>query len=319
MMKKEFIADKSVKIYIAGHRGLIGSAIHRCLVRKSYTNFILRTRKELDLRDTGAVNSLFEKEKPDFVFVAAAKVGGIKANMEQPAEFIYDNLQLQTNIIHSAWKHDVSKLLFLGSACIYPTKAEQPIKEEYFMTGPFEPTNQPYAVAKTAGIEMCRAYRKQYGCNFISVIPNNLYGVGDNFHPEHSHLVAALIRKFHEAVAKGEKQVMLWGTGTPRREVLYADDAAEACVLLMEKYNEPDVINIGLGEDMSVKEIAEAVRGVVGFDGEIKFDATKPDGMMRRLLDVSKIHNIGWHAKTSLNEGLKKSYEWFLENVAKSQ
>lgn len=313
MMKKNF-QDKDAKIYIAGHMGLIGSALHRALLVRGYTNFLLRTSKELDLRDTEKVDSLFEKEKPDFVFVAAAKVGGIKANMEQPAEFIYDNLKIQNNIIHSSWKNGVSKLLFLGSACIYPTKSLQPIKEEYFLSGPFEPTNQPYAVAKTAGIEMCKAYRKQYGCNFISVIPNNLYGTRDNFHPEHSHLVAALIRKFHEAKVQGKKEAMLWGTGTPRRELLYSDDAAEACILLMERYNESDVINVGLGEDMSVKEIAGVVCGVVGFKGEIKFDSTKPDGMMRRLLDVNKIQNMGWKAHTSLHEGIKKSYDWFLAN-----
>lgn len=318
MMKKNF-SDKTSKVYIAGHRGLVGSAIHRALLAKRYTNFVLKTSQELDLRNEKEVEMFFEKEKPDFVFVAAAKVGGIKANMDFPAEFIYDNLKIQNNVINSSWKNNVSKLLFLGSACIYPTQAKQPIKEEYLMTGPFEPTNQPYGVAKMAGIEMCRAYRKQYGCNFISAIPNNLYGTGDNFHPDNSHLVAALIRKFHEAKINNKKEVMLWGTGTPRRELLYADDAAEACVLLMEKYNEGDIVNVGLGEDRSVKEIAEVVKGVVGFDGEISFDTTKPDGMMHRLLDVSKIRTLGWKAKTPLDEGIKKSYEWFLENVANKQ
>lgn len=315
-MKKDFKHSKDSKIFIAGHKGLIGSALHRLLIKKGYTNLVLRTSKELDLRDRDATSAFFEKEKPDFVFVAAAKVGGIKANMDFPADFIYDNLQIQNNIIDLSYKHGVSKLLFLGSACIYPTQAAQPIKEEYFMTGPFEPTNQPYAVAKTAGIEMCRAYSKQYGCNFISVIPNNLYGPADNFHPQNSHLIAALIRKFHEAKVNGDKEVVLWGTGTPRRELLYSDDAAEALIILMEEYSSPEVINIGVGNDLSVKEIAEVVKEVIGFQGTMVFDATKPNGMMRRLLDVSKMSALGWKPTTPLVEGIKKEYEWFLENIS---
>lgn len=318
-MKKEFRQHKDAKIYIAGHRGLIGTALLRALKARGYTSFLLRTSKELDLRDPVAVEAFFEKEKPDFVFIAAAKVGGIKANMDFPVDFIYDNLQIQNNIIHAAWKHEVSKLLFLGSSCIYPREAPQPIKEEYFMTGPFEPTNQPYAVAKTAGIELCKAYRRQYGCNFISVMPNNLYGPGDNFDPNNSHLMAALIRKFHEAKASNHESVTLWGTGTPRREMLYSDDAAEACVLLMEQYDSSEIINIGLGEDNTVREIAALVKEVVGFEGTIVFDSTKPDGMMRRLVDVTKIQALGWKASMPLQEGIRKSYEWFLENVVREQ
>ena len=317
-MKKIFGQNKSDKIYIAGHNGLIGSAILRELAKKGYKNIVFRDSKELDLRNFAAVEEFFKKEKPDFVFIAAAKVGGIKANMEYPAEFIYDNLQIQNNLIHLSWKYSVSKLLFLGSACIYPTKSLQPMKEEYFLTGPFEPTNQAYAVAKTAGIEMCKSYRKQYGCNFISPIPNNLYGPADNFDPLSSHLMGALIRKFHEAKIRGEKEVILFGTGNPRREQLYSDDAAEALILLMEKYDSSDVINIGLGEDNSVKEIAEVVKEVIGFDGKITFDTTKPDGMMQRLLDTTKIKEFGWKAKTDLRSGIKQSYNWFLNNVAKS-
>lgn len=315
-MKRIFKDNKDAKIYVAGHRGLIGSALLKQLKNKGYSNIIFRTSKELDLRDYNAVEKFFKEENPDFVFIAAAKVGGIKANMDYPADFIYDNLQIQNNLIHNAWKFNVSKLLFLGSACIYPTKAEQPIKEEYFLTGPFEPTNQPYAVAKTAGIEMCKSYRKQYGCNFISPIPNNLYGPVDNFDPANSHLMAALIRKFHEAKVRGDSEVMLWGTGTPRREMLYSNDAAEALILLMEKYDSPEVINIGLGEDNTVKEIAEIVKEVIGFNGKIVFDTSKPDGMKQRLLDVSKIHALGWKASTPLKEGIKESYKWFLEDIA---
>ena len=315
MMKKIFKDNKDAKIYLAGHRGLIGSALLRQLKKRGYNNLVFRTSKELDLRDFHAVERFFKEENPDFVFIAAAKVGGIKANMDYPADFVYDNLQIQNNIIHNSWKFNVSKLLFLGSACIYPTKSEQPIKEEYFLTGPFEQTNQPYAVAKTAGIEMCKSYRNQYGCNFISPIPNNLYGPGDNFDPANSHLMAALIRKFHEAKVRGDPEVILWGTGTPRREMLYSEDAAEALILLMEKYDSPEVINIGLGEDNTVKEIAEIVKEVIGFNGKIVFDTSKPDGMKQRLLDVSKIHALGWKASTPLKEGIKESYKWFLENI----
>lgn len=315
MTKKNF-QDKNAKIFVAGHRGLIGSAIVRELKRKGYTNLSLRTRAELDLRNANDVETFFEQEKPDFVFVAAAKVGGIKANMEYPAEFIYDNIQLQNNVIHSSWKNNVSKLLFLGSSCIYPAKAPQPLKEEYFMTGKFEPTNQAYAVAKTAGIEMCASYRKQYGCDFISVIPTNLYGPGEHFDAQNSHLVAALITKFHSAKMNGDKEVMLWGTGTPLREYMFVDDCAEACVMLMEKYSSSDVINIGIGEDKTVSEIAEVVKRVVGYNGNLVFDATKPDGMHRKLMDVTKINSLGWHAKTNLEDGVRKTYQWYLENIA---
>lgn len=315
-MKKKFKDNKNAKVYVAGHNGLIGSAIVRAIKKKGYNNLVLKSSSELDLTNSTLTEEFFRKEKPDFVFVAAAKVGGIKANIDYPAEFIYDNIAIQNNIIHFSWKYDVSKLLFLGSACIYPTKSEQPIKEEYFLSGPFEPTNQAYAVAKTAGIEMCKSYRKQYGCNFISTIPNNLYGPNDNFDPLNSHLAAALIRKFHEAKIHGDKEVVLWGTGTPRRELLYSDDAAEACILLMEEYDSSEVINIGFGEDKSIKEIAEIVKEIAGYNGKIIFDPTKPDGMMQRVLDISKISCLGWKAKTSLREGLKKSYEWFLDNIA---
>lgn len=310
------------KVYIAGHRGLVGSALMRNLKTKGYVNFLTRTHAELDLTNQGAVAAFFAQEKPDYVFLAAAKVGGIHANNEYPAEFIRDNLAIQTNIIHAAWQNNVKRLLFLGSSCIYPKLAPQPMKEEYLLTGPLEPTNRPYALAKIAGIEMCWSYNRQYGTKYLAAMPTNLYGPGDNYHPENSHVIPALIRKFHEAKQKGEKQVIVWGTGLPRREFLYSDDLADACIFLMnlsdEKYEnllgsdesktekfDPPLVNIGVGEDVTIRELAEGVKQVVGFEGAIVFDTTKPDGTPRKLLDVSRLNGIGWAAKTALENGLR--------------
>lgn len=310
------------KVYIAGHRGLVGSALMRNLKAKGYANLLTRTHAELDLTNQGAVAAFFVQEKPDYVFLAAAKVGGIHANNEYPAEFIRDNLAIQTNIIHAAWQNNVKRLLFLGSSCIYPKLAPQPMKEAYLLTGPLEPTNRPYALAKITGIEMCWSYNRQYGTKYLAAMPTNLYGPGDNYHPENSHVIPALIRKFHEAKQKGEKQVVVWGTGVPRREFLYSDDLADACVFLMnlsdEKYEnllgsnesktekfDPPLVNIGVGEDVTIRELAEAVKQVVGFEGEIVFDTTKPDGTPRKLLDVSRLNGIGWAAKTTLENGLR--------------
>jgi len=306
--------EKNSRIYIAGHKGLVGSAIVRILRKEGFTNLILRTSSELDLRNQKATEEFLEKEKPEYVFDAAAKVGGIRANMTYPAEFVYDNLQIQNNIIHSSWKNGVKKLLFLGSACIYPRECTQPIKEEYLLTNILEPTNEPYAVAKISGIKMCQAYNKQHGTNFISVMPTNLFGPEDNFDPINSHIVAALIRKFHEAKIQNKDEVTLWGTGTPKRDIIYVDDVAQACLFLMQNYNSSDIINIGTGKDLSVREIAGIVKDVVGFKGKISFDATKPDGMMRRILDISKINALGWKAETDIKEGIKKTYDWFLKN-----
>lgn len=305
--------NKVSKIYVAGHRGLVGSSLERLLTKKGYTNLILRSHKELELTNQYEVKKFFEKEKPEYVFIAAAKVGGIQANINSPAEFIYDNIQIQNNIINCSKESGVKKLLFLGSACIYPAQCEQPIREEYLLTGKFEPTNEPYAIAKIAGIGICKAYNKQYGTNFISAIPTNLFGPGDNFHPQNSHLMAALIKKFHEAKTQEKPKVTLWGTGTPRRELLYVNDAAEACLFLMDNYNSNEPINIGTGKDNSIAELAEIVRDIVGYNGNIEFDASKPDGMMRRVLDISKINAMGWYAQTSLQDGIKEAYKWFLE------
>jgi len=309
--------NKNSKIYIAGHMGLVGSAIKRRLEKDGYTNLMFKTKEEIDLLDSDKVKEFFEKEKPEYVFLAAAKVGGILANNYYPAEFIYQNLQIQNNIIHNAYLHKVKKLLFLASSCIYPKNCPQPIKEEYLLSGHLEETNKAYAVAKIAGVEMCQSYNKQYKTNFISVMPTNLHGERDNFDLKSSHVLPALIRKFHEAKINNEKEVVIWGTGLPRREFLFVDDLAEACVFLMNNYNENDIINIGTGEDITIFELAELIKKVVGFKGEIVNDATKPDGTPQKLLDVSKINKIGWHYKTSLEEGLEETYKWFLINYDK--
>lgn len=308
------------KIYIAGHRGLVGSAILRKLGSEGYTNIIHKTRKELDLARQSAVELFFEKEKPEYVFLAAAKVGGIMANSTYPAEFIYSNLAVQTNIIHASYLNNVKKLLFLGSSCIYPRECPQPMKEEYLLSGYLEPTNEPYAVAKIAGIKMCEAYKRQYGTNFISVMPTNLYGPNDNFNLTNSHVLPALIRKFHEAKIGNKPQVDVWGTGSPQREFLYVDDLADACLFLMKNYNESEIINIGTGKDISIKELAEMIKDKVGYHGELVFDSSKPDGMLRKVLDVSRINSIGWKANTTLRNGIEKTYEWYKkQNLGKSR
>lgn len=304
------------KIFVAGHNGLVGSAIVRALTKQGYTNIITRSRAELDLLDQVAVRAFFETEKPEYVFVAAAKVGGIMANSTQPADFIYQNLVIETNLIDSAYRSKVTKLLFLGSSCIYPIFAEQPIKEEYLMTGALEPTNEAYAVAKIAGIVMCQSYNKQYGTNYISLMPTNLYGQNDNFDLTSSHVLPAMIRKFHEAKKEGKKEMMLWGTGVAKREFLNADDLADAAVFLMNNYNDGSIVNVGTGEDVTIKELAETVKAIVGYEGEIVWDSTKPDGTPRKLLDVSKLHSLGWKHTMPLNEGIKSAYDWFLKNVA---
>jgi GDP-L-fucose synthase len=303
--------EVSSKIYVAGHRGLVGSAISRQLRAEGYRNVVERTHAELDLTCQQVAADFFQQERPDYVFLAAAKVGGIHANNTYPADFIYSNLMVEANIIHAAYRSGVKKLLFLGSSCIYPRLAPQPIKEEYLMTGELEPTNEPYAMAKLAGISMCNAFRRQYGCNFISVMPTNLYGPGDNFDLENAHVLPALIRKFHEAKIAGNPTVTLWGTGTPRREFLFVDDLARACVFLMRKYDESGIVNIGTGVDHTIAELAVQIADVVGFAGDLVYDTTKPDGTPQKLLDVSKINRLGWQAKTSLEEGLRLTYEWF--------
>jgi GDP-L-fucose synthase len=308
----------SEKIYIAGHRGMVGGAIKRKLENLGYQNIITRTSKELDLRSQQAVDDFFATEKPVYVFLAAAKVGGIHANNVYRAEFIYDNLMIEANIIHAAWKHGVSKLMFLGSSCIYPKLAPQPLNESSLLTGELELTNEPYAIAKIAGIKMCEAYRDQYGCNFISVMPTNLYGIGDNYHPQNSHVLPALIRKFHEARQNASPSVTVWGTGTPKREFLFADDLADACYFLMENYNEKQLVNIGTGEDLTILELAELVGEVVEYSGEILFDASKPDGTPRKLMDVSKLHALGWKHSVELKEGIALAYDNFLEKESYS-
>lgn len=304
--------EKNSKIFVAGHRGMVGSAIYRKLQKEGYQNIITRTSKELDLRDQQAVADFFAQEKPDYVFLAAAKVGGIVANNTYRADFLYENLAIQNNVIHQSYLNNVKKLMFLGSSCIYPKLAPQPLKEEYLLTGLLEPTNEPYAIAKIAGIKMCDAYRNQYGCNFVSVMPTNLYGYNDNYHPENSHVLPALIRKFDEAKNNDSKEVVIWGTGSPMREFLFADDLADACYFLMEKYNEPNLINIGTGEDLTIKDLALAVKKTVGFEGELVFDISKPDGTPRKLMDVSKLHNLGWRHQIELEEGLKLAYQDYL-------
>jgi GDP-L-fucose synthase len=297
------------KIYVAGHRGMVGSAIVRFLQNAGYENIIVRTSSEMDLRDQKKVNEFFEIEKPNFVFLAAAKVGGIYANNTYRADFLYDNLQLQNNIIHAAYKNKVDKLLFLGSSCIYPKMAPQPLKEDALLTGLLEPTNEPYAIAKIAGIKMCEAYRDQYNCNFISAMPTNLYGPNDNYDLNNSHVLPALLRKFHEAKMANDSQVVVWGTGSPLREFLHVDDLAEACVYLMRNYNEKSFVNIGSGVDLSIKELAFLIKDIVGFNGELIFDTTKPDGTPRKLMDVNKLKQLGWSYKIQLKDGIQKVYE----------
>ena len=301
--------EQTAKIYIAGHRGMVGSGLERKLRKEGYHNIVTRTSAELDLRNQQAVNEFFEKEKPTYVILAAAKVGGIHANNTYRAEFIYDNLMIEANIIHAAYLNQVTKLLFLGSSCIYPKMAPQPLKEEYLLSGYLEPTNQPYAIAKIAGIEMCDSYRAQYGCNFISAMPTNLYGTNDNYHPENSHVLPALIRRIVLAKKNKEPNVTIWGTGTPRREFLHVDDLADACYFLLQNYNEQGLVNIGCGNDVSIKELAELIVAEVGYKGELVFDATKPDGTPRKLMDTSKINNLGWNASISLLVGIKKTID----------
>jgi len=307
--------DKNSKIYIAGHRGMVGSAIHRRLQNLGYSNFITRTSKELDLRNQAEVEAFFKAEKPDYVFLAAAKVGGIQANNVYRADFIYENMMIQSNVIHQSYVQGVKKLMFLGSSCIYPKMAPQPLKEEYLLTGILEPTNEPYAIAKIAGIKMCESYRLQYGCDFISVMPTNLYGPNDNYDLNNSHVLPALLRKFHEAKMNENPEVVVWGTGSPKREFLHADDLADACLFLMESYSEPGLINIGTGEDLSIKELAEMMARITGYEGKIIWDSSKPDGTPRKLMDVSKLHNQGWHHKTDLEEGIRMVYEPLRESV----
>jgi GDP-L-fucose synthase len=323
--------DKNSRIYVAGHRGLVGSAIVRSLEARGYTNIVKRTHAELDLTDAGATDAFFAREKPDFVFLAAARVGGIVANNTYPAEFIRDNLAIQTNVIHAAWKNNVARLLFLGSSCIYPKLAAQPLKEEYLLTGPLEPTNRPYALAKIAGIEMCWSYNRQYGTKFLSAMPTNLYGPGDNYHPQNSHVIPALLRKFHEASKAGAASVQVWGTGNPKREFLYSEDMADACVHLMnlpaDDYErllgsdesvsgkfEPPLVNVGVGDDVTIRELATLVGEVVGYVGEIEFDVTKPDGTPRKLMDVTLLTGSGWKATTTLRDGLGRAYADFLRS-----
>jgi GDP-L-fucose synthase len=315
MNNTRYTLEKHSKIYIAGHRGMVGSAIYRKLQSEGYTNLITRTSKELDLRNQQAVVDFFSETKPAYVFLAAAKVGGIMANNCFRADFLYENLAIQNNVIHQSYVTGVKKLMFLGSSCIYPKMAPQPLKEEYLLTGLLEETNEPYAIAKIAGIKMCDAYRAQYGCNFISVMPTNLYGYNDNYHPENSHVLPALIRRFDEAKKNNAKEVVIWGSGTPMREFLFADDLADACYFLMQNYNEPHLINIGTGEDLTIKELALLIKKTVGFEGELTFDSSKPDGTPRKLMDVSKLHQYGWKHQIELEEGLKLAYQDYLSKL----
>ncbi|RDC54445.1 GDP-L-fucose synthase [Pedobacter chinensis] len=304
--------EKNAKIYVAGHRGMVGSAIYRKLQKEGFENLIAKTSSELDLRDQQSVKDFFAEEKPDYVFLAAAKVGGIVANNTYRADFLYENLMIQNNVIHNAYLTGVKKLMFLGSSCIYPKLAPQPLREDYLLTGTLEHTNEPYAIAKIAGIKMCDAYRDQYGCNFVSVMPTNLYGYNDNYHPQNSHVLPALIRKIHEAKANNEKQVTVWGSGSPMREFLFADDLADACYFLMQRYNEPNLINIGTGHDLTIKDLALLIKDVLSYDGELVFDSSKPDGTPRKLMDVSKLHDLGWKHKIELREGIELAYQDFI-------
>ncbi len=315
--------NKDAKIYIAGHRGLVGSALVGCLRAKGYNNLVLRTRAELELRNQTAVQAFFAKENPEYVLLAAAKVGGILANNTYPAEFIHDNLVIQTNVIHSAWQNSVNRLLFLGSSCIYPKQAPQPMKEDCLLTGPLEPTNRPYALAKIAGVEMCWSYNRQYGTQYMAVMPTNLYGPNDNYDLNNSHVTPALIRKMHEAKQRGDKEVVVWGTGTPRREFLYSEDMADACLFLLSQpqdklaglFNneQPPLVNIGCGEDLTIRELAELVAEIVGFKGSLTFDTSKPDGTMRKVMDVSRMKRMGWTATTDLHTGISNAYQSYLE------
>lgn len=317
--------NKDAKIYVAGHRGLVGSALLRQLKARGYCNLVLRTHDELELTDQVAVQAFFAAEKPEYVILAAAKVGGILANNTYPAEFIYSNLVIQSNVIHSAWQHNVTRLLFLGSSCIYPKNCPQPMQEDYLLTGPLEPTNRPYALAKIAGIEMCHAYNRQYGTKYMAVMPTNLYGPGDNYNLNDSHVIPALMRKMHEAKQRGDKEVVVWGTGTPKREFLYSDDLADACLYLLEQpekkltdlFNDeyPPLVNIGCGEDLSIRELAETIAEVLGYKGKLIFDSTKPDGTMRKLLDVSLMKRLGWTASTILRDGILKAYRLYLQET----
>jgi GDP-L-fucose synthase len=306
--------EKNAKIYIAGHRGMVGSAIYRKLVKEGFTNLVTRTSGELDLRSQQAVADFFAVEKPEYVFLAAAKVGGIVANNTYRADFLYENLCIQNNVIHQSYLNGVKKLMFLGSSCIYPKLAPQPLKEEYLLTGLLEETNEPYAIAKIAGIKMADAYRAQYGCNFISAMPTNLYGYNDNYHPQNSHVLPALIRKFHEAKVNGAAEVTIWGSGAPMREFLFADDLADACYYLMQNYNEPGLVNIGTGKDLTIKDLALIIKDITGFEGSLTFDSSKPDGTPRKLMDVSKLNSFGWEYTIELEEGIKLAYQDFLNN-----
>ena len=306
--------QKDDKIYVAGHRGLVGSAIVRQLKKAGHENIITKTSNELDLTNQLAVDEFFAKEKPEYLFLAAAKVGGILANDSYPADFIYKNLMIESNVINAAYESSVKKLLFLGSTCIYPKLAPQPLKEEYLLSGPLEPTNEWYAVAKIAGIKMCQAYRSQHDCDFISAMPTNLYGPGDNFDLQSSHVLPALIRKFHEAKISNAPSVTMWGTGSPKREFCHVDDCASACLFLMNEYSDGEIVNIGVGSDVSIKELGEMVKTIVGYEGEIEYDTNKPDGTPRKLVDVSRIESLGWKATTSLNEGIASTYQWYLAN-----
>ncbi|MEO0896898.1 MAG: GDP-L-fucose synthase [Bacteroidota bacterium] len=307
--------DKSAKIYIAGHRGMVGSALVRELQNQGYNNLLMRTSKELDLRNQAAVAAFFEEEKPDYVFLAAAKVGGIVANNTYRAEFLYDNLMIETNIIHQAYKNDVKKLLFLGSSCIYPKMAPQPLNENALLTGLLEPTNEPYAIAKIAGIKLCENYRRQYGSDFISAMPTNLYGPNDNYDLQNSHVLPALIRKFHDAKVNNLPSVELWGDGTPMREFMHADDLAQACIYLMDHYSDEGFVNIGTGVDVTIRELAETIMDVIGFEGEITYDTSKPKGTPRKLMDVDKLHSLGYKHKIDLREGIELVYKDFLANI----
>ena len=311
--------DLNGKIYVAGHRGMVGSAIMRRLQHEGYNNIIVRTSSELDLKDQAAVNDFFAAEKPEYVFLAAAKVGGILANNTYRADFLYENMMIEANIIHAAYVHQVKKLLFLGSSCIYPKMAPQPLKEEYLLTGLLEETNEPYAIAKIAGIKLCEAYRDQYGCNFIAAMPTNLYGQGDNYHLQNSHVIPALLRKFHDAKEKGEANTEIWGSGTPLREFMFVDDLASACLFLMNNYDGKLFVNMGTGEEVTIKELATLVKEVTGFQGGIVFDSTKPDGTPRKLMDSSKLHGMGWKHTTSLRDGLAAAYGFFQHELIREK
>ncbi|MEM7648790.1 MAG: GDP-L-fucose synthase [Cyanobacteria bacterium P01_A01_bin.70] len=307
--------DSQAKVFVAGHNGLVGGAVVRALKQQGYSNLVVRSSRELDLRQQQAVEDFFATEKPAYVFLAAAKVGGIQANNVYRGEFLYDNLMIESNIIHSAYRHQVQKLLFLGSSCIYPKLCAQPMREDYLLTGALEPTNEPYAIAKIAGLKLCENYCRQYGVNFISAMPTNLYGVNDNFDLNNSHVLPALMRKFHEAKVNQANTVTVWGTGEPLREFLYVDDLADALIYLMKTYDDVDFVNVGTGQEISIKELALTIQAVVGFEGELVFDTSKPNGTPRKLLDVSRLNSLGWQAQTDLKTGIEKTYAWYLENV----